>query len=74
MSTWLMMAPTQQASITHTHTHRLTVQLLATRPAAPLGSDTSSCSDADDNRLQTTTHTMPDDQKTEQGAKKAPCR
>lgn len=41
------------------HTHWVTVRPLAARLAAPLGSDTSNCSDAGDNRLQTTTQTKP---------------
>lgn len=44
--TWRgMMAPTQQASITRDDGS-------AGRLAAPLGSDTSNCGDAADNRLQ----------------------
>lgn len=50
---WLMMAPTQQASITHW----VTVRLLAARLAAPPA--LANCSDAGDNRLQTTTQMKP---------------
>lgn len=50
---WLMMAPTQQASITYW----VTVRLLAARLAAPPA--LANCSDAGDNRLQTTTQMKP---------------